>query len=314
MTSLRKNLRHLRTLLEFYDPLGFKKGKSIAVVRFDPIQTAYGLTDRLRHILSVFLVCQELNIPFRIDHQSPFALNDILIPSTYDWRLKPGEISKSLLMTKRLELYSYFKSSDITEEEESCNQYRILQRGLIGKQQIHVYGNSHIMKERWADTFKFLFRPSPALQAALDNLSLPSSYTAITLRFQNLLGDFEERYFNPTSESRKEYLIQKCIDKIKTLISESGLDNSPVLLTSDSRRFLYEAKKHIHNIITIPGEMAHFSQSGKGLDVYMKSFIDLFALAKAEKITLLRTEDMYNSGFPEFAALIGKKDFSIIEF
>ncbi len=49
-------------------------------------------------------------------------------------------------------------------------------------------------------------------------------------------------------------------------------------------------------------------------DTYMKSFVDLLMLAKAKSITLLKTGQMYDSGFPHFASLLGNVRFSRIEW
>lgn len=49
-------------------------------------------------------------------------------------------------------------------------------------------------------------------------------------------------------------------------------------------------------------------------DVYMKSFIDMIMLSKAEKIYLLKTGDMYHSGFAKYAAMLNNKPYEEILF
>lgn len=45
-----------------------------------------------------------------------------------------------------------------------------------------------------------------------------------------------------------------------------------------------------------------------------KSFVDLFALMNAKKVTQLRTGKMMTSGFPKFAAELGRIKYELINF
>ena len=51
-----------------------------------------------------------------------------------------------------------------------------------------------------------------------------------------------------------------------------------------------------------------------GYQTYMKSFIDMLTLSHARKIYLLRTGDMYKSGFAFRAAAINDVPYAYVEF
>ena len=58
--------------------------------------------------------------------------------------------------------------------------------------------------------------------------------------------------------------------------------------------------------------MDHTSDASN--EVYMKSFVDLFVLSKAEKIYLLQTGDMYHSGFAKQASMIENVPYEEVLF
>ena len=67
--------------------------------------------------------------------------------------------------------------------------------------------------------------------------------------------------------------------------------------------FLKEAAK-VKGVYPIMGASSHPDTKGNGLTEkeYLKSFVDFYMLAGAEKIFAPATDEMYKSGFPETAA------------
>lgn len=273
-----------------------------------------GLADRLRHCLSMYNYCMEFNYKFKIVHKIPFRLEKILIP-VYDWNILTEDISNSRYYTKRIEIWSNYKSSGIMVQQEEYNQREILKKNINKETyQYKVVGNVHYEESKWKKAFDDLFKPNNLIINGLKKLNLPQSYDAVTLRFQQLLGDFKEGCFETLSDNEQQKLITLSINKIEDLYESKYFKNSTILVTSDSSRFL-SAIKDIPFIKTIPGNMVHpgFSHDAS-LETYAKSFIDLFALRGASSITLLKSDKMYSSGFPEFAAKIGNNRFKIIEY
>lgn len=312
--KIRNAIKDITGLLKHYSFGNFKRPESMVIVRFDTFLNNTGLTDRLRHILSIYEFCRNNGKKFKIYHPGPFNLENILVPAEYDWRLAEGALSNSYWRTNIIKIYSYYKALGITEEEEALLQAEKLDNLLKTDSQFHIYGNAHIYKQQWSRAFNELFKPSKRLSERLTQLHLPEKYEAITLRFQQLLGDFKESWFQPLPEDEAELLINKCIQEIKRYHDSGNNSEERILVTSDSRRFLDRISQELPYVITIPGDMAHFSQRGNSEEVYMKSFVDLYALMNAVKITLFQTGKMYLSGFPEFAAVVGNKPFGIHTF
>ena len=160
--------------------------------------------------------------------------------------------------------------------------------------------------------YKELFKPSQHLSERINlcrkHLSRP--YEAVTLRFQQLLGDFKEGNFQILPESERNCLILLCKNKISELYDNGYFHTKKILVTSDSPSFLQEIGK-LQYVFTIPGKMEHmdFTQN-RDIEVYLKSFVDLLMLSEAKRITLLKTGQMYRSGFPRFAADLGQIPFN----
>ena len=88
-----------------------------------------------------------------------------------------------------------------------------------------------------------------------------------------------------------------------------------ILVNSDSTTFLQTAAK-LDYVYVIPGNITHID--GKNdtdeYNAYEKTFLDFFMIANAERIYLLRTGQMYNSGYPFAASKIYNRPFEKIEF
>lgn len=277
-----------------------------------------GLTDRLRGICSVYTYCKQKGIPFHLNAVFPFKLEDYLVPNKYDWRISEDEIS-----------YDPRKSTPVlvNDYQFDTRLHRFyLNKLLREKMQMHIYGNTPFLDSHFNESFNELFRPSPRLQADLDNLTaslfpplspnpspLTRHYVAIVTRFQQLLGDFKETGYKTLGEDGKKALIVKCINKIEEL-HNTGLQGKQILCTSDSITFLNEVNK-LPYVSIIPGKVVHMDHtSDASFETYEKSFLDLFMIAKADEVMLLQTDDMYPSGFPKRAAMMGNKIFRCLKF
>lgn len=316
-SKLSKIYTHFKRRIKYYSFFNFRIPSSCVIAPFNGLilMGTPGLADRLRHCLSMYLVCKENNFTFKILHNNPFRLDLILKPNEYDWTIKDDEFSNSIYFTRMCKVGSWYKAHGTSEREESLQQQKFLKSFLKSTHlQYHIYGNSHIHKEQWKDAFDELFKPSEELSVKIKKLNLPNEYDAVTLRFQQLLGDFEEGAFKTLTVDEQDKLIQKCIDEIQLLKENNYFKSDKLLVTSDSVRFLSKVSE-LPYVMIIPGEMAHPAHGmDKPVSVYMKSFVDLFALRNAKSITLLITGDMYPSGFPEFASCIGYGNFKIHKF
>ena len=283
------------------------------VVMIDGKMTHGGLTDRFRHILSIFSYCKQYDIPFRIYYTYPCPLQDILVPNEYEWRIQDKELHWHFMDSAELDLYVDEEGKD---EIYNAKHLAILDKAALNRKQYHVYGNAFFGKGQYRPLFDELFKPSSFFDKGLSKIraTMTLPYEAVSLRFQMLLGDWEEGRFEVLDEYSREVLIQKCVDKIDELWQTHYFSTQKVLVTSDSALFL----KHISEreyVYTIPGEMEHMDYThNSDIEMNAKPFVDLFLLKGAQRLTLLKTGKMYKSGFPAFAAELGGKPFNIFVF
>lgn len=292
------------------------------VVMVDGKMSHGGLTDRFRNILSVYYFCQQQDIPFKLYYSYPCDLRMILAPAKYDWRIDEKDISRHFLDTKEIDLYVKPIES-YPDEEQFVSDNNVQHSAILSKTikdhhytQFHLYGNCMMAKGKYKTLFEELFIPTEYLQNRIDQClqNMTEEYEAVTLRFQQLLDDFEEGNFKVLPLVEREELINCCIDKISQLRQEGAFSTSPLLITSDSKTFLNRVDK-LPDVYTIPGDMKHMDfTNDNNIAMNAKPFVDLYLLTKAKRITLLRTRDMYKSGFPKFAAELGGIPFRDIVF
>lgn len=313
----RLNARITR-FIRHYLSLPKSKGKKV-IVMIDGEQYHGGLTDRFRHIMSIYAYCKAYSLTFKLYYAYPCNLEKILLPNTYDWRISKEELSYSFIDSKNLSVYSHYKSTHTSKEKEIKRHLGILAPILSDKRknfQYHIYGNCYFAENQFSVLFNELFKPSSLLQAKLDAISKNNmQYEAIVLRFQQLLGDFVEGDFPILATDNRNQLINKCIDKIHKLYENGYFSTQTILVTSDSGSFLEHVKNELSFVFIIPGKNIHMDLATKEDDnVYAKSFVDLLMLAKAKKITRLKASMMYDTGFPEFAAKIGNIEYRELDF
>ncbi len=272
-----------------------------------------GMCDRFKGIISLYAYCKYRGLPFRIKYTYPFHLEDYLSPSTYDWTIKKGEYTDNPFYSRIL----YMRGEHLAS--------RLLH--LKTRKQIHFYTNrdclTHINRAyategnppfEWGELYRELFKPGQVLQERLEVIKkeLGENYYAAVFRFQNLLGDFREyHYKSMEDQDEKEQLIGKCLQALKTLQTEHG--NQTLLVTSDSVTFLKRAVQ-LERVHIISGTLVHIDGQKNSVlensyEVYLKSFLDFYALSGAQKIYRVGTSYMYPSEFPVYAAKIHNVPF-----
>lgn len=284
------------------NPNHIRKG---VIVMIDGREIHGGFADRLRGICTIYQFCKTHNINFSIYYTEPFNLENYLQPSTVQWICRPNEIALDSNYAYPVFLYEWMFPHNF-------HKLYLKLRCILTKKQLQVYTNSHFYYDSFSEQFHALFKPTPALQKAIDDNSqaIGTKYIAMVFRFQQLLGDFKEGHFKTLPTNEQDLLIKKCLKKIKSLWD----GNQTILVTSDSKRFLDQVKI-FKFVYTIPGNVVHIDYTkGANYETYMKSFIDFYMIAKAEKIYLLKTGDMYQSGFPKTASKVYNRPFEIINF
>jgi hypothetical protein len=289
-----------------------------AIYMADGKERIGGLADRLRAIVSVFKLCKELGIVFKINFTSPFSLTDFLLPNLYDWNISPNEICYNRELSLPVCIVT------LPDKFHDIEAQKFWARKFINEnhKQIHFYSNMMIAEEEYGVLFHELFKPTPELENLinynLEQLGGRREFVSVTFRFMQLLGDFEEPYYSFLSDifhhilpdDKKEILIHKCIYHLREIHNESGCKK--ILVTSDSMSFLEEAKK-LPFVYIIPGEIRHIdAHQNTDKDANLKLFLDYFALSCSKKIYLVAEDQMYGgSWFSYRAALLNNVPFIV---
>ena len=263
-----------------------------------------GLTDRLRGMTSAYKFAKEHHLDFKIFHTSPFLLQEIMQPNKVDWAIGETEISHDSAVAKPVLLY-----------REDFENISALERQLdASHEQFHLYSCIDTVNEKFPEYFNELFKPSPILEKELEQYGelLGASYTAISFRFQNKLGDFKEFTFKELKEADKQELMNAALDALKREVTKS---REKILVTADSPTSLAEAKK-LQNVVTVQGKSIHIDfNSSKNATDYLKAFTEFFLISRAAKAKLYRNRkyETYPSNFPKYAALLGNVPYEIVE-
>ncbi|MCQ2107996.1 MAG: hypothetical protein MJZ05_04445 [Fibrobacter sp.] len=278
-----------------------------------------GLGDRIHGILSLYAFCSDNKIPFKVNFCEPFQLKEYLAPNEVDWDIDPNELCYDLHGAKPFMMACSFKANGATQQQEANYMYRYL-NSVVRKnaqKEYHAYTNMHYAcrPDMYSHLFHKLFKPTQPLLNAINynKERIGSRYISVTLRFQNLLGDFNEGKYPTLPIEQQNLLIEKVTKKIIE-IHESKHLNEKILVTSDSRKFL-DSIAHLKYVYTIPGNLVHMSYTPvHDFETHLKSFVDLMMLADAEKLYLLVTDNMFHSGFAESASLINNKPYEVIKW
>lgn len=267
-----------------------------------------GLADRLRGIVSAYSICKDQGWQFRINFTSPFRLERYLVPASYDWLLKVGELSFN-----RKWSHAVFQDTrgDVGEREKRWQRKTALKQFSLPFRQIHVYTAFYHAEDRFGDLFNELFRPAPDLQRALDQVveQCGPGFVSVTTRFCELLGDFKEpvRGRDVLSDDDAERLIESLLAEIKRLHDRKQVR---ILVTSDSRKFL-ERVKNLDYCVVIPGEISHIDNGEPNDDADFKTFLDFMTISKASESYLLLGPGMYNGNFAKRASAAGRHPYII---
>lgn len=272
-----------------------------------------GMSDRLRGMASLYGYCKQRGIPFYIHHTYPFRLSDYLKPNEVDWLMADEELSYCSSKAQPVALMLHLIPSKL---------HRLYLHHLLGNEawqhkQFHIYSNTLLDDAHYKANFHALFTPAPDLARAVEHeceAMGKQGFVGIVLRFQQLLGDFEEGDFAVLPEEERRPLIDKCLAKIEEIHARHD-DGCQVLVTSDSHTFLEAAQSRLPYVHIISGQLVHMDYSAHaGHDAYMKSFVDMLTLSHASRIYLLRTGQMYKSGFALRAAAINGVPYEYVNF
>lgn len=269
-----------------------------------------GLADRLRSYLTYYGYCQRHGIRFAINFTSPFNLEDYLEPNSYDWRLRPGELTFN---SEEAHPFPFVTSGPLDDFERS-EQKKLVDKYIGGGKykQYHLYSNYCFDEEDFPKYFKELFKPAPHLASVIEECKrgLGEAYISVSTRFLELLGDFEEpRKREKLDASGQSKLISRCREEVEKL--HARYPGMRIFLTSDSRKFL-DACRDLPYVFMAEGEINHIDKKDEGAD-HTKTFVDFLLIGGAEKVFQIKCGPMYAGNFSLRSAGIHGRPYQLIE-
>lgn len=317
-----RRLRYARTvrrhLAKFYtdDQPPATNDRKMIVYMADGVIYRSGFADRMRAMITLYDYCKKNDLDFRINFTDPFRLEDYLLPAQYDWRLKPGELSKNKRTSRPFFVDTRHEEDSPRERrwEEATFRHYFLKRF----KQAHVYTIFYYADKNFPTLFSELFKLSPELERRVEECvrKLGENYISVSTRFLELLGDFTEPkpMARPLDEDEQQNLIANCLQQIRRIHNEECIDGERILVTSDSAKFL-EAARALPYVKVIEGKIGHLSvKQDNRREMDYKTLTDFFTISRARKSYLLISGGMYRSNFSKRATQIGNHEFIEVRF
>ena len=302
-----------RYVCEFYGETSERPANPSRVVFMsDGTLNIGGMADRLKGILTAYCECKRHGRQFYINWIEPFRLTDYLLPADHDWRIEPEDICRDA---------GRVFPAIIEEGTARQNMLRrlIFRAWFIFKPcEMHIFSNLKWHEKYYGALYRELFRPSERLSRSV-NCHIAAAggrYYSFSFRFHELLGDFRDIIGIPLPKEEAERLMDKNISELKRLL-ESLPAGCCAYVASDSSSFLERVVGADSRIYVVPKKIIHMGihKSDEGNDdIWLNTFTDFYMIMNAERVYLLKTGDMYCSGFPQLAAALGGKEFVLHEF
>ena len=223
---------------------------SIIIIEPD-LMTSVGFADRLRGVLSIIQICNEMGVDFFIKFNKPFRLNKYYRFKDYN--------SIEHLMLNNGNYYSLLLYTFPIQELKEVFLYSLKFYNIIS-----IGTNSIFSTNKYKATFSENFKRTDILEERLSYYRkiINGEYISISLRFLNCLGDFNEtdtRFMSVLDEEKQNILVKKC----KKEIIEFGttIDKKyKIVVLSDSAKFL-QYISDLNNVYIFPENIMHIGNS-----------------------------------------------------
>lgn len=306
---LKLRIRCIRSMYRLFDFRAQSDKKRFICYYKSGSPDCPGLADRLKALVTGYVLATENGYPFYIYHDLGFQLRDYLLPAEVDWSLEESSISlglnrisciwfaaEMLNLNPRVKEYHLHCAGDITEN---------LEGELKDK---YDFGR----------TFHKLFRPSPHLSQLLEKARhecgiAENEYIAVHIRFLDFFETVEStrdtaftRHATPEEQAAMIESIHRTVEQI-----HEQCGGRPIVLFSDSTTFL--AAKHPSYVRILPGQVGHIYVHADNQSVIDKAFTDMFIIAGAAHVYNIVGPGTYKSGYSYMGARIGCKPFTRYE-
>ena len=289
-----------------------KTDRKEIIIVFDGNFPHGGLVDRFKGIISFYQVAKKIDADFKIYFKNPFDLINFLEPNTYNWVANEPDLSWNPLHTKILYLMLDFTFDPLDYISKSSKKKFIVFCNIDYSKTNNVAFDIKEQEKDWSICFQELFKKSTYLQSEYSQLNLTENSIAIHTRFTSLFGDFIDSPKRIATMERKNEIK----NSLKIAIDAIALQNpfKTIYVFSDSIQFLDFIKSET-NYAVLNGLPQHIDtdKNNNELKNHVKTFLDFFAISASEKVFLLLTNDMYNSAFSKYAAIVGGHSFSVVK-
>ena len=294
INDMRYALRNLRLYFTEYQNGNaiHPAGKKLFFI-LDPKQKHPGFADRLKVFCCLHRIAQHSGMEIKLVLDEKFPLERYLEPANNDWRASWTDLSHC---RSEVKLTAYnggkHKLPVICTDKPQTHIYNYIGLDIIRRTEGNQWRNV------WKRHFDQMFKPTEYLQSLLSQYAQNEPYTACHIRFVNALDHLEDGYYNELTADDQQKLIDKCLAALTDIRQQ---EKRPLLIFSDSERFLNAAKEHGFGRIE-GGKIGHVSFCSEAME---KTVIDFFMLSKAQRIIRLTCPEVYGSTFPIYASFVG---------
>lgn len=296
----------INVLCNMYKLFQFSIAPSPRVVTYMTEGTEFtGIADRLRSIVTAYVIARENNREYYLYHDKDFKLDEYLEPAAVDWRIEKKNICRGLNNVAFLWFLQTWPKLNPLRREYHC----YWASSLIDMKALPPDIQA---KYTFSSAFWTLFKLAPRLEELL-NRTMESAgltednYIAVHLRFLNFFEAVEERSLDTEGTATKqeqEIMLSNVNQTLKELHNEYG---KKIVLFSDSNRFL--TAPHPAFCTILPGTVGHVLRHSHNTAITDKAFVDLLIISRAQAVISITGEGIYGGGFSMTAAAIGAKPF-----
>jgi hypothetical protein len=321
MQQLRERYEGVLDLKNFHQPISNK------TMIYSCHWRCNGWGDRVRGIMSAYVLALLMRRRFMIDITVPCRLTQALLPNIVDWRFKRSlKINRN--NRRQLEIHTMNKDVNIKramrkkiESEDFITMWKPYDDILITTDAYFItpalsnpYTNSSWLigrlplreatQERlFPLLFELLFKPSHATVEAVDAI--------IQLPYRKLVCVHIRQGRNPTNPldnifPTRTNMTATMIDFIRNDIRIVKQKHTRIFVTSDSDQAIADVSEHFPNLtVTVPGKIMHIHYVGRSknqtlstkeiYDGFIKTFVEFFVLGECDVSILSR------SGFSSWA-------------
>ncbi len=318
--KLRRFVRE-RELKKYYtntEPLKLT-GKTQLVLMLDGKTMHGGLVDRLKGIVSVKSLANQLGCDFKV-HIAPgyFNLDEFLHINKefyaddseiyYNKKFVKPIFLNDIMYAEKESLLNVFSNNKLAQYHIYCNQDYL--------KLLNSYADKNVSSLAWGKEFHQLFSFDTYYTNFKNEIKGNENSCGIHLRFTSALGDFKDTAVHNLTEGEKINLINQCTEQVLKVITESKYNHYYIF--SDSVTFL----KHIKPII-INKDLARITIMDDGIghvdmsddeQVLKRTILDFYLLSTCNEIVQVKGPHMYNSNFSRYASYINDIKFTLDSF